>query len=524
VAITLDQRSDFTLPAYRKVAWDGEPVRIGPAAITHMAAARASFMALLESDRTAFIYGTTTGGGPLANTLIPPEMQREHARRRGRSSTYGFGGHVLADRVTRGIVFARLVDFVEGHAKTRPEIAQRVAALLDRDSLPSIPLGAEVSAGEIILLAHVMSPLRGDDFQEGEYGPLLNGSPCSSAFAADVALQAAGRLATAERVLGLSIEAMNAPLEAYHPALKRLWGDPYAAQALDVLQRLLPIGSDGRRPYQAPVSYRVLPRVLGQAHRAVAAIGDVAATSLRSVTLNPAYVPPAAEGDSGLVLHTGGYHNAMAYPAIDQVTATWADLCTICDRHTTKLHKGDVSLLPDMLAAPGQAPWSGTARLGFLPVGFGERVRNAAVRTQLPYSEGGGYGGQDDVALPTSLAYEREEQAGEYLDACLAILAAAASQALHLADRTPGGELSAFLDGVRSHFAPVVPGAGTREQGDELGRLAQAFGEAALGRGVFASPATRAADPVDAPAPTPTVGAAPPAGVDTGATQSGGAR
>jgi histidine ammonia-lyase len=456
-----------------------------------MAAARASFMALLESDRTAFIYGTTTGGGPLANTLIPPEKQREHAKRRGRSSTYGFGGHVLPDRVARGIVFARLVDFVEGHAKTRPEIAERVAALLDRDRLPQIPLGGEVSAGEIILLAHVMSPLRGGDYQEGEYMPLINGSPCSSAFAADVALQAAGRLATAERVIGLSVEAMNAPLEAYHPALKRLWGDPYAAQALDVLGRLLSIGADGRRPYQAPVSYRVLPRVLGQAHRAVAAIEDVAATSLRAVTINPAFVPPAAEGGTGLVLHTGGYHNAMAYPAIDQVTATWADLCTICDRHTTKLHKGDVSLLPDMLVAPGQEPWSGTAVLGFLQVGFGERARNAAVRTHLPYSEGGGFRGQNDVALPTSLAYEREEQAAECLDACLAILAATASQALYLTDRTPGGELGEFLEAVRSHFPPLVPGPEAREYDAELAGLARAFGQAARGRGVLAARATQ---------------------------------
>jgi hypothetical protein len=162
--------------------------------------------------------------------------------------------------------------------------------------------------------------------------------------------------------------------------------------------------------------------------------------------------------------------------------------------------------------------------LGFLQVGFGERARNAAVRTHLPYSEGGGYGGQDDVALPTSLAYEREEQAAGCLDACLAILAATASQALHLADRAPGGELGVFLEGVRSQCAPVVPGAGARAHDAELAGLAQAFGQAALGRGGFGSPASRAPDRVDAPAPTPTVRVTSPADHDAAAARSEGMR
>jgi len=43
----------------------------------------------------------------------------------------GFGRDCLDERVVRGIVFARLADFTGGHAKVRPELAQRVAALLD---------------------------------------------------------------------------------------------------------------------------------------------------------------------------------------------------------------------------------------------------------------------------------------------------------------------------------------------------------------------------------------------------------
>lgn len=479
MTVKLDERADFTLDAYRRVANEGEVIEIGQFAPARMTAARASFLELLESDRGAFIYGTTTGAGALAKVRIPAEEQREQARRRAENRSRGdsFGGAVLPERVVRGIVFARLANLLEGHGKCRPEIAERVAGLLERP-LPPIPLGGVISSGEIVALAHLMSALPEGDFQVGEHGALLNGSPCSSALAADVALQAASRLELAERVLALSIEAMNAPVDAYHPALGALWGDSFATKALGALGALLEGAESERRPYQAPVSYRVLPRILGQAHRAVAQIGSVAETSLQAITGNPVYVPPDADHPLGMILHTGGFFNAMASPAIDAVAATWADLCTVCDRHTTKLHKGDVSLLPDMLVPEGADPGSGTSMLGFVQIGFGERARLAASRTHLPASEGGSYGGQDDVAVPTFLAYEKEERAAECLDASLAILAATASQALSVSDRAPAPGLRGFLEIVRSHVPPSGAEGIARHRGAELDRLAVAFREA----------------------------------------------
>jgi len=490
MTVTLNDRADFTLAAYRRVAVLGEKLEIGQAARARMNTARSAFLELLESDRGAFIYGTTTGGGALARVRIPAGEQREQALRRAANRSFGesFGIDALPERVVRGIVFARLVNFLEGHAKCRAEIAERIVALLDRP-LPPVPLGGETSAGEIIALAHLMSALPDGDFQEGEHGTLLNGSPCSSALVADIALQAANRLALAEYVLGLSIEAINAPLEAYHGALADLWGDVFAANVLSNLGNLLEGADAQRRPYQAPVSYRVLPRVLGQVHRAVSQIESVAETSLKAITNNPVYLPPDLEHPRGVMLHTGGFHNAMAAPAIDALSAGWADLCTICDRHTTTLHSGAASMLPNMLVPEGADPGSGTSMLGFVQVGFGERARLAAARTHLPPSEGGGYGGQDDVALPTFLAFEKEQRVAQCLDACLAILAATASRALHVTNRRPAPKLMAFLELVRSYAPPAGARSVARQRGPELARLAGALGEAALtGHGLKEGP------------------------------------
>ena len=479
MTVVLDSRRDFTLEAARRVG-AGESVRFSKRALARMTATRTSFMRLLDSDRGQFIYGVTSEAGPRAMNRIPPEKQRAHARDAlRRPEGWGFGGGDLPERVVRMIVFARLANYVEGNAKTRPVIARRVAAMLDRP-LPKVPLMGQVGAGEILPLFHAMSRLPEGDVQEAEPMTVVNGAPVSAALAADVALGAGHRLALAERVFALSIEAISAPLDHYDPALAAFWGDPFEAAALRSLRHLLAgVPRKGRRAYQAPVSWRILPRVLGAARRAVATMAEVAEISLSAVTDNPVYVPPDRAHPMGRVFSTGGYHNAQAYPAIDAVNANWADLCTLADRHTTKLHTAAVSHLPRGLVKPGARPW-GTGLLGMIQIDFGETARHAAQRTFLPPSEGGGYG-QNDVAVPTFIAYRKHLQAADCLESALAILAATASQALWSTDRDGPKRLRPFLAAVRRHVPPVH-GRRSRHIGRDLARLKDAFA-AAVARG-----------------------------------------
>src|SRR5262249_58645897 len=114
------------------VARGGERVGIGREPRRTMAEGRAGFLRLLESDRTQFIYGVTSSYGPRAKLTIPPDQQRAHGRAFGFRGNWarGFGGGYLDERVVRGIVFARLANFVAGNSKARPVVAQRLARLL----------------------------------------------------------------------------------------------------------------------------------------------------------------------------------------------------------------------------------------------------------------------------------------------------------------------------------------------------------------------------------------------------------
>lgn len=456
-SILLETRKDFTLPAYTDVAWSGLPVEISSLAMEKITQSRHAFMALLDSGEQPVIYGVTSGYGQMASRRLSPEERKAHAAKRWHASATSFG-EPLPDRVVRGIIFSRLANFIEGHAAVTPELASEVAVMLASDTLPQVPALGNGTPGEIQALGWLFADLFDHwSLAEKESLALVNGSPCATALVCDAALAAERRLDLATRVFALSIEAIKAPMEAYDPVLDDLWGDPGQTDILQKIRKLTDGGSPERRSYQAPVSWRILPRVLGHAARAVAQAQDVASLSLPAITDNPVYIGPDEDHPNGRCLSTGGYHNGSAYPAMDDLAACWADLALLADRHVTKLQDGNISGLPNHLFPEGSDIMSGDVAylgcFGMSAAGFGEQARQAAQRTFLPSSEGGGFG-QNDVGVPTFLAWRKEREAGWCLEANLAILAAVASQALHVTNRHAPPALAGLVDEVRSIFPP----------------------------------------------------------------------
>jgi histidine ammonia-lyase len=201
--------------------------------------------------------------------------------------------------------------------------------------------------------------------------------------------------------------------------------------------------------------------------------------SLRSVTDNPVYVPPDEGHPLGRAFSTGGFHNAMAYPALNALAASWADLTLLAQRHVTALCTGAAS------APPARASRSAAgAATGLEPAlsGLVEEARAAAMPTLLPAAVNDP---QDDVSSPTFSAYRRQARGAECLDGALAVLAAGASQALFAAGRQPAPPLHDLLVAVRVIFPPAEgsprdPGARGSDLAAALARSA-VTGSAAFG-------------------------------------------
>ncbi len=452
MTVTLNFRRDLTLEAALRVGWQGEPVEIGATAIARMLDCRAAFERYID-DPNVVVYGVTSGYGHNASKRLTPAERKTHALRPplGAQANYG---ELFPNRVVRLMALARLANFLEGHAAVRPELAVAVARLLSSGPLPPVPRDGAVCAGEILPLSWLFAGLATElGTQEKEALALINGAPVAAALVADGALAARQRLPVIEAIFALLAEAYKAPTAHFSPEVSALSGDPHELAAAQSLAALWQGGTTDRRPYQAPVSFRILPKMLGRLRRHIAALEDVAALSLSQVSDNPVFLPPDAEHPNGRAVSTGGYHNAIAAPALNALAIATADLCTLADRMLARLLDGRTSGLPDQLSA-GPDDQRNFGTLGFALVGYGEKARRAAQAVFLPGSESGGFV-QNDVAVPTALAWEGLEEASRMLELSLGALAVIGSQALHVTQRQEPKPLTYLINLIRA-AAPVM--------------------------------------------------------------------
>ncbi len=465
MTVLIASRTDVTLDAVRRVAWHGEDVALAPEVVERMEQGHAAFGAYVDAriaeDPDALLYGLTTGPGDAGGVVLTAEAA---ASRPGGLWTAASFGEPLPERVTRAIVLARLADLVDGHAGARPALATAVADMLDRTPLPAVPARGNGGSGEVLALGHLFDELAERmEVEPQEQGALINGAPCAAALVADAALAGRGRLELAERTFALSVEAIRAPLDAFAPELGELWDNEHETEALRSFSALLEGGATERETRQAPVSHRVLPRVLGRARQDQARAERTAASSLGAVTINPVFLAPVDGRPLGALISTGGYHNDQAHPALDALAHAWADVAQLAQRHVDKLFQHPVS--SPLLAGE----WL-TKPLHMVAAGYAEEARALAQTTVLGL---GGFG-QNDLPSPAFLAWSRATAVGVCLDRTLAVLAALASQALHVAGQDPPAALAVFLGEVRAAFPPVVA---PRRLGIDAERLAATFSQ-----------------------------------------------
>ncbi|MEM8532260.1 MAG: aromatic amino acid lyase [Chloroflexota bacterium] len=481
MTIVLNDRADFTLEHAYRVWRNSEDVRFSSTAIGKMLTGKEAFAAFVNSDRAQFIYGTTSAPGARAKERLSDDAQTAQvgSLRTFVSVRAAFGGKLLAQSTKRLIVFARLVNFIEGTGRVRPDLAQQIADLIAHP-LPAVPLRGSAGPGEVIPLRSLFDDIADVPLELGEPMTLINGSPCATAFVTECVFTAAHQLALALRVFCLSMEAFGAPFEHIDNALTRLWDDPYDQLAITRMRTLLHDATqEDRRRYQAPVSWRIIPRVFGVAYRTADLLQDVATHALTSISDNPVFVFGDLTDDANHTFSTGGFYNGQAARAIDMLNAVYADLCVLCAKQTSKLLDGDMTELPPLLVEPGSR-LVGTEFLAWMQNDFAERVRLAATPSLLSLGLDDPQGVQSDVASPVFSAYERHLTAAECLNHALAILSWVCSEALRLADRQPASELMPLREKIQS-VIPHVGSVNVQDYDQRLTQIAQWFAEVGNG-------------------------------------------
>src|SRR4051812_20429464 len=249
-----------TLAELRAVR-DGAPVELADGAWSATATASASVGRILASGRT--VYGVNTGFGLLAQTRIADDRLEELQRNLLLSHCCGIG-EPLDRRIVRLVIALKAIGLGRGHSGVRPQVVERLLALLDADALPVVPSQGSVGAsGDLAPLAHLAAPLIGEgevDFAGQRLparealarlgleplvlGPkeglaLINGTQVSTAIGLD-ALFAAQRVFAAALAAGaLSLDALKGTDAAFDPRIQAARGQKGQVDVAAALVRLL---------------------------------------------------------------------------------------------------------------------------------------------------------------------------------------------------------------------------------------------------------------------------------------------
>src|SRR5690606_15047314 len=127
--------------------------RLDPAARAEMARARAVVERAVAGG--ASVYGVTTGFGRLADRVVSPAERADLQHNLVRSHAAGVGRRLDAPAV-RALMLLRANALARGRSGCRPELVERLLALLARGIHPVVPESGSVGAsGDLAPLAHV---------------------------------------------------------------------------------------------------------------------------------------------------------------------------------------------------------------------------------------------------------------------------------------------------------------------------------------------------------------------------------
>lgn len=357
--LLLDGRP-LTLDDVESVARRGREVRIGADAMSAMAAGRA--VVDRRARHGAPVYGINTGFGSLANRRIEPDQLRQVQQNLVRSHAAGVGDPLPSEFV-RGMLLALAASLCRGLSGARPELAERIVALLNRGVTPVVPSRGSVGAsGDLAPLAHASLLLLGEGralvkgkavdgaealasagleplgLEAKEGLALLNGTHLMCAMGALLLCDIHRLRAAALAAAAMAIDACRATDEFLDARLHEARGQVGQVQVAEQVRGRL-AGSQVVEAHrtddprvQDPYCLRAIPQVLGAAFDAIDFAQGVFARELGAVTDNPLVF---AADDR--VISGGNFHGLPLAIALDTMAIALCHVAGIAERRVNWL-------------------------------------------------------------------------------------------------------------------------------------------------------------------------------------------
>jgi histidine ammonia-lyase len=343
------------------VARDKETVEVSDKVAARMAPARALVEDVIA--RGEVVYGITTGFGALAQVTIEPERVVELQHAIVRSHAAGAGDPIDAE-IVRGMMLLRARTLAAGHAGARPEIVDRIAAMLNAGITPVVPARGSVGAsGDLAPLAHCALALigEGEVFHLGrrtaaadalksagieptfrlaakEGLALVNGTEGMLAMTCLALRDLALLLTTADIVCALTVQALLATDRAFAEELHMLRQQPGQIRSARLMRAMTadsPVIASHRtsaHAVQDAYSLRCAPQVHGACRSSALHAMRVAEAELASEVDNPVVLH-----ELGTVESAGNFHGEPLAFALDLLAIAASELASISERRTDRM-------------------------------------------------------------------------------------------------------------------------------------------------------------------------------------------
>jgi phenylalanine ammonia-lyase len=320
-----------------RVAREGAEVRLAAGARERIAQGRRRLDEMLgRGDR---IYGVNTGVGGNVGISLPAEkmelLQLNLVRQLGCAT-----GQPLPNDVVRGAMLLRLATFTTGTSAVRVELAEALAALLNRRITPVVPRYGSVGAsGDLMPSAYIARVLMGAG--EAEYDgrrmaaadaleaaglqpirfapkeglALINGTTVMTACAALLWVDARRVLEALLAAAALAIEAMEASAQPFDAWVQEQKGHPGQIAVAAYLREMLD-GSGYTRVSsgQSCYSLRAIPQGLGQVWE-----GNQDGRAVIEREMNSANDNPLIDPETGALHKAGNFYGGHMARLLD----TW---------------------------------------------------------------------------------------------------------------------------------------------------------------------------------------------------------
>lgn len=356
--------------ALARVAVDGRRLDLSAAAHARIAHGHALLRALIARDIRA--YGVNTGVGALSDTVVAPECAGRLSRNIVMSHAVGVGP-ALGRAETRAIMTASIAMYAHGRSGVRPEVVDRLVAMLNDGCTPVVP--RQGSVGYISHRAHVALALigHGDVMLAAETMPaavalarlglaplvleakeglsLVNGTACATGLAALALARMAGLLDWADVVAAMTFEMLGGQRIGISPEVMALRVSPGAARVAATMERVhrsSPLLAAARGQHtQDALSLRATPQIHGAVRDAWTHVDGVVAAELASASDNPAL---AGTVEAPVVWSQAHAVGAAVGLAADYLGTAAAQLTMLSERRLDRMVNPLVSGLPAFLA------------------------------------------------------------------------------------------------------------------------------------------------------------------------------